>query len=377
MAVQPKKKSTTKAKAPIKKKSTPKKTKAKSRKRKSKKKGHMKRNIFIFLSLIFMIFLVLYGYYLGKKSDSEGVQFSEIFEGESSYTTKQLLDDLSKMKKEKKQQEIHEKYKKHVQKKTKKKHKPKVVKVVKQVKSRVQASQSIKKTKQSAKKIVLVKHAKKPKLVIIIDDVSKRSQLNVIQDVGIKLTPSIFPPSELSMTSQLLAKGLKHYMIHLPMESGSKQFNTQYKTLLTSFTTRQVEKRVHELRQLFPTARYINNHTGSVYTDNYTVMHKLYSALRKEGFIFIDSRTVGSSKVRKIADEFGDAYVARDIFIDNIHEISYIHNQLRKAVKMAKKKGYAIAIGHPHKITMKALTSANEILKDVELVYIDSIYKER
>jgi polysaccharide deacetylase 2 family uncharacterized protein YibQ len=43
---------------------------------------------------------------------------------------------------------------------------------------------------------------------------------------------------------------------------------------------------------------------------------------------------------------------------------------------MAKKRGYAIAIGHPHKMTMQALSSAAAIFNDVELVYIDEIYKK-
>jgi polysaccharide deacetylase 2 family uncharacterized protein YibQ len=55
--------------------------------------------------------------------------------------------------------------------------------------------------------------------------------------------------------------------------------------------------------------------------------------------------------------------------------VPYIHRQLQKAVNMAKKRGYAIAIGHPHKVTMKALTSAADIFNDVELVYIDELYQ--
>ena len=46
-------------------------------------------------------------------------------------------------------------------------------------------------------------------------------------------------------------------------------------------------------------------------------------------------------------------------------------------MNLAKKKGYAVAIGHPHKVTMSALRSADNILEDVELVYIDEIYKEK
>jgi uncharacterized protein len=215
----------------------------------------------------------------------------------------------------------------------------------------------------------------KPKLVIIIDDVSTQSQLEQILSTGLKITPSIFPPSQRSMTSHHLAKGLKHYMIHLPMESGSTQFNTQTKTLITSFSKAQIEKRVKEIRTLFPSARYVNNHTGSVFTDDYDAMRTLYIALRKEGFVFVDSRTIASTKVPQISQSFGDAYMARDVFIDNEHTIPYIHRQLQKAVNKAKKKGYAIAIGHPHRMTLKALTSAQSILAEIELVYIDELYQ--
>jgi polysaccharide deacetylase 2 family uncharacterized protein YibQ len=369
MAVQPKKKSTTKAKSTTKKKPTPKKPITKPRKRKSKKKKHTKKrnskkNIFIVLVLFLMFTLIGFGFYLGQNSDniSTLIENGEI---EGDYTTKQLLEDLAKIK------SADRKEKPIVKVKEKIKSKPKPI-----VKIKVAKTKRVKSRKPTIKKTALAHKSYKPKLVIIIDDVSRLSQLNAIHATGMKLTPSIFPPSELSITSHHLARGLHHYMIHLPMESGSQQFNSQYKTLLTSFSNNQVDKRVHELRQLFPHARYINNHTGSVYTNSYEAMSKLYKALRKEGFVFIDSRTVGSSKVRQIAHKFGDAYVARDIFIDNIHKVSYIHNQLEKAVKMAKKKGYAIAIGHPHKMTMQALSSANEILKDVELVYIDRLYKK-
>jgi len=362
MAVQPKKKKpTTKSKSTTKKKPTTIKT-TKSKKRKSKKKSYTKRNILIFLALFMMFTFVGFGFYLGQNSDdiASAIKRGDI---EGDYTTKQLLEDLSKIKVE------HKKEKKVVTVKEKVAPKP-------MPKKKVESPKVKQVKKKTIHKTALAYKSHKPKLVIIIDDVSKQKQLNAIKATGLKLTPSIFPPSELSMTSHHLARGLKHYMIHLPMESGSKQFNTQYKTLLTRFDKSQVEARAHELRVLFPRARYINNHTGSVYTNDEHAMSILYKALRKEGFVFIDSRTVGSSKVRKIAHHFGDAYVARDIFIDNIHTIPYIHGQLRKAVKLAKKKGYAIAIGHPHHITMQALSSANEILKDVELVYIDRIYKK-
>ncbi len=224
-------------------------------------------------------------------------------------------------------------------------------------------------------KTALAYRGKIPKLVIIIDDVHTRAQIEEIRALPFSVTPSIFPPYTLAKHSNRLAKDLKHYMIHLPMESGSMQFNKQSKTLMRSLTKSQMRERVKELRRLFPNAVYINNHTGSTFTSNYRAMKQLYDLLKAEGFVFVDSFTVGSSKVKKIAHEEGDAYVRRDIFIDNKQNVDYIQKQLKKAVRIAKKKGYAIAIGHPHKTTIRALKEAKPILKDVNVVYIDEIYK--
>ncbi|HIQ46170.1 MAG TPA: divergent polysaccharide deacetylase family protein [Sulfurovum sp.] len=347
MAVQPKKTNS---------RSSSKKTPLK-KKRRSKKSKHsnFKKSILIVLGVFVMISMVAFGYFLGKQD---------------SVTTSAPVAKLKKS--EKKQKKRVEKPAEHMIKKPERS-----VLLVENNNSGKKPIAPLEKEEKPAAKgtaKVYVKHLSgKPKLIIIIDDVSNRRQLKSIQALHMKITPSIFPPSERSMKSHLLAKGLKHYMIHLPMESGSKQFNTQYKTLKTSFSDAEIIARAKELRRLFPTARYINNHTGSVFTNDYRGMLTLYGALKKEGFMFVDSRTIATTKVPKITKYFGDAYVYRNIFIDNVHNVKTIHKQLRKAVNIAKKKGYAIAIGHPHSTTMKALSQAKEILKEVELIYIDNL----
>ncbi|HFQ62457.1 MAG TPA: divergent polysaccharide deacetylase family protein [Epsilonproteobacteria bacterium] len=349
------------------KKSSSKKTVSKkkiSKKTSAKKKTLLKKNIVIVVAVFFIIVLVALGYFIGK---NDRLPLSEKSKEKEHYSTKALLDDLAQLKVKKPKKTVH----KTVQKEALKKSIQRVPEDVKKEKKSIQKKDKKKNT------IALAYRGKKPRLVIIIDDVHTKEQIAAIKKLELKITPSIFPPYVLSRQSNLLAKQVRHYMIHLPMESGSKQFNRQTKTLMTSFTDEQIADRVMELRKLFPHAKYINNHTGSVFTSNYKAMKKLYIALKLEGFVFVDSFTVASSKVNRIAHELGDVYVRRDIFIDNKHTIPYIHHQLTLAVAKAKKKGYAIAIGHPHKTTMKALASAKQILKDVELVYIDDIYRRK
>ncbi len=393
-----------------KKKTTAKKTTVKrKRRKKSTNISNFKKNIFVVLAVFLMIFLVTFGYFLGQSSTpNEQVKRVKI-KSQESYTTQQLLDDLSKIKTRKSEENknIEEAKKLEVAKEIKKAKKVEKVEKLKKAEI-IEKSSQVKKVQiekeipqvplyiergdekkveksieeiksvkiEKRKNIALAYRGEKPKLAIIIDDVSSAKQLKYIRSLPVKVTPSIFPPYERSKSNHKLAEGLKHYMVHLPMQSG-KAFDKQYGTLKISDSKEKMQARVKEIRRLFPTARYINNHTGSVFTEDYKAMKILYSLLRKEGFVFVDSRTIGTTKVGKIAHDYGDAYVGRDIFIDNKHNVPYIHKQLRQAVKIAKKKGYAVAIGHPHKMTMKALESAKDIFKDVELVYIDEIYKKR
>ncbi len=365
MASRPKK-STTSSQKNARKKSTP---------RRTNKKSGLKKDIYIVLAVVLLISLVAFGYFLGKNDSIETVNAHTSSpkkrQTAPSYSSKQPSAAFKNIDTRHPKAFTHKKQEKVV------KEDVSVTHLLKergtQAKHKVEAL-----TKADTQKpdVTLASRGKKPKLVIIIDDVHTLKQLKAINNLGMKITPSIFPPYALAKKSHLLARQAKHYMIHLPMESGSAQFNKQSKTLMRKFSDEEIVDRVMELRQLFPNAKYVNNHTGSVFTSDYGAMKKLYIALKLEGFVFVDSYTASTSKVRKIAHDFGDAYVRRDVFIDNTHTVEAIHKQLKAAVHKAKKNGYAVAIGHPHQTTMKALALAKPVLKDVELVYIDEIYKK-
>lgn len=342
MAPQSKKnsKSSPSKKKPAAKRSSKKVPLKKKPKKKSVNGSSFVKNISIGLGLFFIVSLISFAYFLGQDETKK-----------STPSTKVKKTVIKTPKKEAK------------------------VKVVKKTQNKEVKKPEVKRGSKFPNVTFIPYKDTKAKLVIIIDDVHTKAQINAIKSLPLKVTPSVFPPYKISPDSHLLVRGLDHYMIHLPMESGNKKFNTQYKTLKVAFSNRKIENRIKELRLLFPKAKFINNHTGSVFTSDYASMHLAYKIMRENGFIFLDSKTIGSSKVKEIAHAYGDVYVARDIFIDNTHTVPSIHRQLQKAVRIAKKKGYAIAIGHPHKVTMQALVSAKEIFKDVELVYIDELYR--
>ena len=211
------------------------------------------------------------------------------------------------------------------------------------------------------------------KLAIIIDDVGTGEQAQKIAALPVRVTPSIFPPEYQRKDTRSLARGFEHYAIHLPMEASSAKNNSA--TLRASDNYEKLRGVIAKLRADFPNAKFINNHTGSKFTSDERAMQNLLRAMNEHGFLFIDSRTSPATKAKAAMNGLGMRYVHRDVFLDNQNSVAVVRKKLREAVTLAKKQGYAIAIGHPKSSTLRALANSADILGEVDLVYLDEIYE--
>ncbi|WP_205588690.1 divergent polysaccharide deacetylase family protein [Poseidonibacter antarcticus] len=236
---------------------------------------------------------------------------------------------------------------------------------------------TVKKVKQNEeKKKIVVKEVNKndkPKLIIILDDITTSRQKKAILDIGYPVTMSFLPPQKGHIHSAKVAQDIPVYMIHFPMQASPRFKSTEITTLNINDSYARIESIVKNLRKLYPNAIYTNNHTGSVFTQNDKAMDKLFKALKKYNFVFVDSRTSAKSVAKKYAKKYSMPYIVRNTFLDNKRDYVYIQNQLKKAIKIAKKRGYAIAIGHPHSMTIKVLKESKSLLKDVQAVYINKL----
>ena len=211
------------------------------------------------------------------------------------------------------------------------------------------------------------------KLVLIIDDVATFEHASMVKSIGLKITPSIFPATKTHPDTPNIARTFEFYMIHLPMQA--KHFDSpEIGTLTINESFESMHEKIKKIRRDFPRAKYTNNHTGSRFTSDYDAMDKAYRALIEQGFIFVDSKTIAQTAVARAAKKYNQPYISRDIFLDDDPSASAVRRELIAAVNLAKKRGYAIAIGHPKKNTIAVIkASKNNILKDVEVVYLKDI----
>ena len=211
------------------------------------------------------------------------------------------------------------------------------------------------------------------KLVLIIDDVATFEHASMVKSIGLRITPSIFPATKTHPDTPSIARSFEFYMIHLPMQA--KHFDSpEIGTLTVNESFESMHEKIKKIRKDFPRAKYTNNHTGSRFTSDYDAMDKAYRALIEQGFIFVDSKTIAQTAVARAAKKYNQPYISRDIFLDDDPSASAVRRELIAAVNLAKKRGYAIAIGHPKKNTIAVIkASKNNILKDVEVVYLKDI----
>ena len=219
-----------------------------------------------------------------------------------------------------------------------------------------------------------IKHSvNKPKLAIIIDDVSMKSEVNAIKKLHLILTMSFMPPRKEKPASAYLASAENFYMVHLPLEALNFT-KEEPKTLHVGDSEKTIAERIKDIKMLFPKVKYINNHTGSKFTSNELAMNRLIFALKENDIQFVDSRTTAQTKVPKVMKNFGLSYISRDVFLDHEMDKAYILKQIKEAIRVAKLHGTAIAIGHPHINTLQALSESKELLKQVDLVYVNRLY---
>ncbi|MFW8120752.1 divergent polysaccharide deacetylase family protein, partial [Klebsiella pneumoniae] len=86
-------------------------------------------------------------------------------------------------------------------------------------------------------------------------------------------------------------------------------------------------------------------------------------------YYFLDSMTIGNSQSVPAAHGTQVKVLKRRVFLDDSQNEAAIRTQFNRAVKLAQRDGYAIAIGHPHPTTVRVLQQMLPALRgDITLV---------
>jgi len=196
-----------------------------------------------------------------------------------------------------------------------------------------------------------------PRLAIILDDLgSDPSAVEAIFALHYPLTLSVLPnhPRSSEIAAEAHRRGYQ-VMLHLPMQSVGNEI-PEPGQLRAGMTPSQMTQALNEMLAGVPDAVGVNNHQGSLATSDAALMAQLMPLLRERHLFFIDSRTTAATVAYDAAERDGVPAAFRNVpFLDDVQDDAAIRRQLELAIRGAKEKGQAIAIGHPHPETLRVL----------------------
>jgi polysaccharide deacetylase 2 family uncharacterized protein YibQ len=216
------------------------------------------------------------------------------------------------------------------------------------------------------------KKSELPRVAIIIDDLGYDKNIaKKLSKLSGKLTFSILPHSPFQSDIIRLSrdKGIET-MLHLPMEPVEyPNVDPGPGTLLTSMTPDQLIHQLNENLNVMPDVKGVNNHMGSKMTAQSGQMYQIFSILKKKNLYFVDSRTSAQTLCKPSARLFQIQFAQRDVFLDHLQEAQFIRKQIKELIRIARRNGSAVGIGHPHPITYKVLREMMpDLQKAVQLV---------
>jgi uncharacterized protein len=195
------------------------------------------------------------------------------------------------------------------------------------------------------------------KLAILLDDLgSDRDAAEQIFALPYPLTISVLPEHahSVEIAEEAHRRGYE-VMLHLPMQSVGKE-QPEKQELRPGMPEAQVSALVGQFLSEVPGVDGVNNHQGSQATADPALMGELMHELHARHVFYVDSRTTAATVAYDTALHEGVPAAFRNVpFLDDVENVNAIEKQIALAMRGAREKGEAIAIGHPHPATLEAL----------------------
>jgi polysaccharide deacetylase 2 family uncharacterized protein YibQ len=227
------------------------------------------------------------------------------------------------------------------------------------------------------KKPVTSPRSNLPRVAIIIDDLGYDEEIasKFLALDGV-MSFSVLPHSPFQET---IARAVHHrggeLLLHLPMEPVEyPQVDPGAGALLSSMTPDRLLDQLRKNLDAVPYIVGVNNHMGSMLTQNPAKMRQIFTVLKKQNLFFVDSLTSPRSYGQQAARLLKLKFAQRQVFLDHDQDPHAIRFQIRRLISVAKERGRAIGIGHPYPITWEVLSEElSDIATQVELVRVSEV----
>jgi polysaccharide deacetylase 2 family uncharacterized protein YibQ len=221
----------------------------------------------------------------------------------------------------------------------------------------------------------------RPMISIVLDDVGvARQHAEMALALPAPIVLSIMTYAENAGALARKAQEMGHeIMVHMPMQPMNPAINPGPNALDVGMEAAELRRRIAWGLGRLDGYVGFNNHMGSRFTQDADGMRIVLDEAKHRGLLFLDSKTIAGSLGDRLAAQMGVTHIARDVFLDDDMSEAAVARQLAEAEAIARKKGYAVAIGHPHPATIAVLLRwlPEAQARGIAIVPLTTIVKKR
>ncbi len=180
--------------------------------------------------------------------------------------------------------------------------------------------------------------------------------------VAVAILPAT--PAGTTLARMAYAHG-KEVLLHQPLQPINPGIDPGPQAITVDMSQAQLRRVLWSNLAALPHVVGVNTHMGSRVTGQSLHMQWFMQALREgPARFFIDSYTTTESRALESARAYGIPALRRDVFLDNDPSPAAIELEFARLKRLARRDGYALAIGHPYASTMSFLEWALPRLRE-------------
>jgi polysaccharide deacetylase 2 family uncharacterized protein YibQ len=217
-----------------------------------------------------------------------------------------------------------------------------------------------------------------PSVAIVIDDLGpNKNAAERVLALNAPLTLSILPQEVYSAWVAGEGHRLGLDVIgHIPLQA-KKPLRLGNGGLYLQMSKKEMSRTLAKNFDSIPHIVGISTHMGSAFTEDKRAMNILVSELKKHRLFLLDSITTPKSLGLEVSKSHGVSAVRRDVFLDDSNNPADIKTQWNRLLKIASKKGFAVAQAHPIKNTISFLKKTLSDNKDVKVVPLSELIEQQ
>ncbi len=196
------------------------------------------------------------------------------------------------------------------------------------------------------------------RIALVIDDLGRSVEdVRRLGRLAVPLSYAVLPFERATAeVVAALAEERREILCHLPM-SPDGGANPGPGALTEDMGPAELARATRAALDAVPGAVGVNNHMGSRLSADRRALEPILAVVAERGLFFLDSRTSPESVAYRTARQLGIPAAERQVFLDPDQSPEAVRFQFERLVDLARERGAAIGIGHPHPVTLEVLAA--------------------